>query len=63
MTFSDLPSPTEASHQQMSRRRGFARAGNRYPPSDRVQGHAFPDHALGGGAGLDFNKEILTVEP
>jgi hypothetical protein len=37
MIFSDLASPAEA---------GFAKAGNRYPPSDQVQRHAFPDHAL-----------------
>jgi hypothetical protein len=31
MIFSDLPSPAEASHEQMSGRQGFAQAGNRYP--------------------------------
>jgi len=36
MSLSDLASPAEA---------GFAKAGNRQPPSDQVQGHAFPGHA------------------
>jgi hypothetical protein len=32
MIFSDLPSPAEASSQTMNRAKGFAQAGNRYPP-------------------------------
>jgi hypothetical protein len=32
MIFSDLPSPAEASSQTMSRAKGFAQAGNRFPP-------------------------------
>jgi hypothetical protein len=32
MIFSDLPSPAKASSQAMKRARGFAQAGNRYPP-------------------------------
>ena len=32
-----LPSSAEA---------GFAKAGNRFPPSDKVRGQAFRDHAL-----------------
>jgi hypothetical protein len=37
MIFSDLASPAEA---------GFAKAGNRYAPTDQVRGQAFRDHAL-----------------
>jgi len=32
MIFSDLPSPAEASSQTTNRAKGFAQAGNRYPP-------------------------------
>jgi hypothetical protein len=32
MMFSDLPSPAEALSQTTTRARGFAQAGNRYPP-------------------------------
>jgi hypothetical protein len=32
MIFSDLPSPAEASSQMTTRAKGFAQAGNRYPP-------------------------------
>jgi hypothetical protein len=32
MIFSDLPSPAEASSQTMGAAKGFAQAGNRYPP-------------------------------
>ena len=30
--FSDLPSPAKASSQTTDRTKGFAQAGNRYPP-------------------------------
>jgi hypothetical protein len=32
MIFSDLPLPAEASSQTTNRAKGFAQAGNRYPP-------------------------------
>jgi len=32
MIFSDLPSPAEASSYTMNLAKGFAQAGNRYPP-------------------------------
>jgi hypothetical protein len=32
MIFSDLPSPAEASSHTTDRAKGFAQAGNRYPP-------------------------------
>jgi len=32
MIFSDLPSPAEASSRTKGRAKGFAQAGNRYPP-------------------------------
>jgi hypothetical protein len=32
MIFSDLPSPAEAPHHTVNQIKGFAQAGNRYPP-------------------------------
>jgi hypothetical protein len=32
MIFSNLPSPAEASRQTIERAKGFAQAGNRFPP-------------------------------
>jgi hypothetical protein len=37
MIFSDLPSPAEASSHMTDRSKGFAQAGNRYPPIARRQ--------------------------
>jgi hypothetical protein len=33
---------------------------NRYPPSDQVRGHAFPDHALSGNRASSLQLDIIV---